>query len=175
MGLIQIKVTIEIMDNLSEEAFSDTKWLHCVEDLINRDEVLKMKNFKHHMNTTCFEHCVHVSYLSYKFLEKRGVDGRSVARVGLLHDLFLYQREDLKPRIKRVTHIFTHGKIALAHAESITVLSKKEQRAIKRHMFPLTLIPSVSKEGIAICFYDKVCCFKEITNKFRRKGNGKRI
>ena len=155
------------MDTLVEEALSDKDWVSCVEDLLNRPEVMRMKDFTHHKNTTCFEHCVHVSYLSYKFLENRGIDGRSVARIGLLHDLFLYQREELHSRIRRITHLFTHGKRALLNAENITELTKKEQRAIARHMFPLTIIPSISKEGMLICLYDKVCCFRELTNKWQ--------
>lgn len=153
------------MDKLAETAFSDVEWLNCVKDLLKIPEVQEMKQFKHHTNTTCFEHCVHVSYLSYLCMKRMNRDGYSAARVGLLHDLFLYQRADLPSRVKRVTHLFTHGKVAMLNAEQIVDLTKKERRAIARHMFPLTIIPSVSREGILLCYYDKVCFFKEMRKK----------
>ena len=153
------------MDKLIESAFSDQGWLECVEDLLKMSEVQEMKKYKHHRHTTCFEHCVHVSYLSYLFARKRGSSGYSVARIGLLHDLFLYQREELPSRVKRITHLFTHGKKAMLNAVKITELTKKEKRAISRHMFPLTIIPSISKEGLILCYFDKVCCLKEIRKR----------
>lgn len=149
------------MMTFEEQAFKDEGWLQCVSDLLALQEVQEMKKFKHHKQTTCFTHCVHVSYACYLYFEKHHKSGYEVARCGLLHDLFLYQREQLPTRWLRYTHVFTHGKKAMRQAMWVVDLTKRERIAIARHMFPLTLIPPTNREGIAICIWDKLWGIKE--------------
>ena len=52
--------------------------------------VQKMKNFRQHYETTCFDHCYTVSYYCYLICKKYKLDYISAARAGMLHDLFLY-------------------------------------------------------------------------------------
>ena len=122
-----------------------------------------MQNYVHHRNISCLIHCIHVSYACYCLFKRGSTHGYTAARVGLLHDLFLYQREQLPTRRQRVLHLFTHGRKAMLNACALVDLSKKERRAIARHMFPLTPLPSLSREGLALSFYDKVYGFKEMT------------
>ncbi len=149
------------MDEFEQAAFADKEWLNMVNDLVENSTVQQMKNFPHHKNTSCFSHCVHVSYACYLFFKRKGWNAYYVARCGLLHDLFLYNRILLPTWWGRNTHLFTHGHKAMLIASELFDLSKKEMRAIARHMFPLTLVPPSSKEAWAICWYDKVWGLKE--------------
>ena len=61
-----------------------------IKDLIEDDYVNQMKNYVHHINTTCFQHCINVAYYNYLLCKKLGLDKSAGARAGVLHDLFLY-------------------------------------------------------------------------------------
>lgn len=144
------------------EAMQDEDWLSCVKDLLDLQEIQQMKMYKHHRNITCFEHCVKVSYACYSYCLRHKKNYKSAARIGLLHDLFLYQREQLPRRLQRFTHLFTHGKCAVRNASKLVYLTKVEQKAIARHMFPLTLIPAMSQVGLLLSYYDKIYGFREL-------------
>ncbi|MCA9766742.1 MAG: HD domain-containing protein, partial [Carnobacterium sp.] len=68
----------------------DLEYVALIEDLLDREEVKKLKNYTQHHFTTRLEHSISVSYLSYRIAKKYGLDTRSTARAGLLHDLFYY-------------------------------------------------------------------------------------
>lgn len=133
---------------------ADKEYLDIVKDLIINETVLKMKQYRQHFNVNCFDHCLFVSYNSYLICKKRKLDYISVARAGLLHDLFLYdwrKRQDGR----KGYHAFTHGKIALENAMKITNLNDKEKDIIKKHMWPVTLEIPKYKETFIITLVDK--------------------
>ena len=37
-----------------------------IKDLVHHPYVLKMKNYQHHCNTSCYQHCLNVAYYNYK-------------------------------------------------------------------------------------------------------------
>lgn len=157
------------MDKIAEQAMTDEGWLRCVADLLQQDEVMQMQRYRHHGSVSCLEHCIHVSYACYNRLKKNEAHAYTAARIGLLHDLFLYQREALPTRRQRWLHVFTHGKVAARNASELVDLSKKEWRAIARHMFPLTLVPSISREGLWLSYYDKVYGVREMMRMHRKE------
>ena len=69
-----------------------------INDLVTNETVQKMKNYKQHYDTSCFEHCKNVAYYSYLICKKYNLDYISATRAGMLHDLFLY---DWRTRQKR--------------------------------------------------------------------------
>lgn len=91
--------------------------------------------------TTCLRHSINVSYLSYLFCKKHGLDARAAARGGLLHDLFLYDWHFYRRRKGERLHGFEHPKKALANASAMFSLTWKEREIILRHMWPLTITP----------------------------------
>ena len=61
-----------------------------IQDIISNETVQKMREYKQHCDTSCYDHCLHVAYYSYYWAKKMGLDYRSTARAAMLHDLFLY-------------------------------------------------------------------------------------
>ena len=61
-----------------------------VNDLLKNPKVQEMKLYNHHYESTCYSHCLQVSYISFLIAKKHNLDYVATARAGLLHDLFLY-------------------------------------------------------------------------------------
>lgn len=135
-------------------------FLDCVSDLLVSEDVQKMCCFTQHGDTTTFDHCLMVSFSSFRFCRKFNLDYRAAARGGLLHDLFLYDWHDKKLRSN--LHGFHHPSIALRNADSVFDLDDKEREIIKRHMWPLTVVPPKCREAYVICYFDKSCTVKEV-------------
>lgn len=155
-----------------------------VEDLIFKsylDEIMqkkkfwKMNRFLQHGNTSCLLHSIAVSYYSYrlcKFLKIR-VHEKELIRGALLHDYFLYDWHDkgYVPERKRL-HGFWHPGIALRNADKEYQLTDIQRDIIKKHMWPLTIVPPVCRESWVVTSADKYCSLME-TLKLH-KGHGKR-
>ena len=130
----------------------------CVDDLIENKTVNLMSAFIQHSDITCLDHCIAVSYYSYRLCRSLGLDSRSAARGGLLHDLFLYDWHLSSP--EHGLHAFVHPSIALKNA-SIFNLNDTEKDIIKKHMWPLTIIPPCHSESFVVSLVDKYCAFLE--------------
>ena len=162
---MRIEEKKEIFKILSDNTISsyDEEYNDYIKELINNPIVLSMKQYIQHGNTTCFDHCACVSYLSYKIAKKLNLDAKSTARAALLHDLFLYDwhlNHDKTPFFKK--HGFTHPKKALDNAVKYFTLNEIEKDIILKHMWPLTFrhIPKY-KESIVVTMVDKYCSTKE--------------
>jgi len=131
----------------------NSEYYSYVEDLINDEVVLQMKNYIQHGTTTCFQHCVNVSYYNYLLCKFFRLNCRDAARAGLLHDLFLYDWHTEK----HPTHGFTHPAAALANAKRYFELTDRESDIIEKHMFPLTPKLPRYKETVVIILVDKYC------------------
>lgn len=143
------------------EILKDKEYIEIVSELLKQDKVAQMKQFRQHHNTSCFDHCLYVSYNTYLICKKHNLDYISAARAGLLHDLFLYdwrKRENGREGL----HAFTHPKEALKQAMSITKLNAKEQDIIKNHMWPVTLEFPKYKETYILTLVDKYFAVAEI-------------
>lgn len=136
------------------------EFLIYIKDVKENDTVVKMKNFIQHYNTTCYEHCYKVAYLSYIICKKFNLDYKAAARAGFLHDLFLYDWH-IKCKDHKPLHGFRHPYIALSNATKLYELSKKEQDIIKKHMWPLTVIPPRYLESYIVSSVDKYCALHE--------------
>ena len=63
-----------------------------ISDLLENETVQSLKQFRHHVQTTRFQHSLNVAYYNYIFCSRFGWDARAAARAGMLHDLFFYNR-----------------------------------------------------------------------------------
>lgn len=144
---------------LHKEIKNDLDYKNCISDLIENKEVLKLHQFVQHANVSRLEHCLLVSYESYLWCRKFGLDYRSAARGGLLHDFFLYDRRVEKPY--RGFHGFVHPKIALDNAQKHFSLNDKEIDIIIKHMWPLTIEPPKYVESFIVSCVDKYCASLE--------------
>ena len=142
--------------------FKRNEFLDIVNDIIINEEVQKLKLYKHHYAYTRFEHSLSVAYYSYIICRVLHLDYESIARAGLLHDLFFYDCEDKTIRPKK--HISNHPKVALQNAERLFSLNDKEKDIILKHMWPITFSRPKYLESFIITFVDKYCALKEWSN-----------
>mgnify|MGYP003294660030 CR=1 FL=1 len=142
--------------------------------IVNTSEFQQMSKYKHHMQTSLYDHSIKVAYLCYKhhYKYKCKTNIEELVRAALLHDYFLYDRIDKttsnRPR-NRMVHLFKHPSIALHNATSQYDLTLKEQDAIQHHMFPIVPSPPSYACGWLICFYDKIASIGDYGNSERWK------
>ena len=139
---------------------ADEEFQNIIKDLIANDTVQKMKDYRQHYETSCFEHCYVVAYYCFLICKKYNLDYISATRAAMLHDLFLYdwrKRQDGRKGL----HAFTHGKIACENASKLFDLNEKEKDIIIKHMWPVTIAIPKSFEGFVLTFVDKYCAFSE--------------
>lgn len=140
---------------------------NCVSDIIETSIVKSMDNYTQHADITTLEHSVFVSYLSFGICKKLGLNYYAAARGGLLHDLFLYDWHNEDKPCK--FHGFRHPGLALKNANLHFNLSKTEQDIIKKHMWPLTVVPPRFNESYVVCIADKICTLVEVFRLYKLK------
>ncbi len=160
-----------------EEMYNDTEFQEYIKELDENESVQSMKKYIQHGSTTTYEHCLNVSYISYKIAKKLNLDARSTARAALLHDLFLYdwhKTTEKKPLFKK--HGFTHAKTALDNACKYFDLNDIEKDIIAKHMWPLTFrhVPKY-KESIIVTLVDKRCSTIETFAPFFKHRQAKKV
>ena len=131
-----------------------------IEEIVQNQTVQRMKEFRQHYDTSCFEHCKNVAFISYKICKKLNLDYKSAARAGMLHDLFLYdwrKRQDGRKGL----HAFTHPRTALENSKKIFELNEKEEDIILKHMWPLTVKLPKYSESYVVTIADKYCALGE--------------
>ena len=141
------------------DPIAEREYAACVADLLNSDEVLWMKNIRHHHFVTCYEHSLFVSYVAYRLARHWNIDVREAARAGLLHDLFLYDPKD-KTQYEG-NQCFAHPVAALKNASRLTELSDAEADAIVTHMWPLAKKMPRYKVSYVVNVADKLCAVIE--------------
>ena len=139
----------------------EEEFLKIVEPILNSEEFLKRKTFKHHGKTSLYEHSFAVSYYSYMFAKKLHLKRKNVKNVaiaGLLHD-FYYQDwttiKENRPLFKK--HGFVHAKEAKENSikHFPKYMNKRIINAIERHMFPINITPPKYIEGWIVTLMDK--------------------
>lgn len=51
---------------LENKISKNLEFQEIIKDLIQNNTVCKMKNFRQHFNTSCFDHCYRASYYCYR-------------------------------------------------------------------------------------------------------------
>ena len=152
------------------------EFFRIINNIICNESVQKMRYYRQHCNTSCYEHCIRVAYYSYWIAKKLNLDYISIARAAMLHDLFLYDWRDSN-RINYIKgmHAFTHPKIALNNALEIFDLNEKEQDIILKHMWPVTISLPRYAESYIVTFTDKYSAIKESFLYFSSELKKKKI
>ena len=65
----------------------DKVYLEIVDDVLSNNDFKELKMYKHHGDNR-LDHSIRVSYYSYLIAKKIGLNTKSIARAGLLHDFF---------------------------------------------------------------------------------------
>ena len=158
------------------EATKDKEFIELIKDLINNDTVKEMQNYRQHYDVNTFEHCMNVSYISYKICKKLKWDYKSMARAAMLHDLFLYDWRNSKEELHLDGyHAFVHPKIALENASKLYKLNEKEKDIIVKHMWPVTIAFPKYKETYVITLVDKYSALQESMQYYRNKITSKKL
>lgn len=139
-----------------------------IEDLVSNETVQKMKYYKQHYDTSCFEHCKNVAYYSYLICKKYHLDYIAASRAGMLHDLFLYDWR-VRENDRKGLHAFTHPRTALENASNLFDLNEKEVDIILKHMWPVTIRFPKYAESYIITFVDKYCALQESIKAYKSK------
>lgn len=142
-------------------------------------DILESKNFRstrkfiQHGTMPVHRHCLDVARQSIaisKFL-RIPCNERELIRGALLHDYFLYDWHDKTRENYQMLHGFYHPGIALKNASKEYNLTSREKDIIKKHMWPLTVVPPLCREAWIVTTADKYCSLLE-TLKLH-KGAGK--
>lgn len=152
-----------------KECLNDKRYMECVYDIMDNEKFQEMDKYIQHGTTTTLEHCISVSYISYKICKYYNFDYISAARGGLLHDLFLYDWHTHSKNTGEHFHGFTHPRTALNNADKYFELNDVERDIILKHMWPLTVIPPKTMEGYVVMYVDKYCGFLETVNRIKKK------
>lgn len=121
----------------------------------------QLKRYKQHGRHSVYDHSLSVASLAIKLARRLPlkIDESALIRGALLHDYFLYDWHVPDPN--RPLHGFYHPKAALKNARQDFSLTDKEEDIISHHMFPLTLSPPRTAEGLLVCLADKICAVRE--------------
>ncbi len=153
---------------IADQCFRDHGYLACVSDILKHPKFLQMGQYIQHGTTTTLEHCLGVSYLSYRIARSYRLDYWSAARGGLLHDLFLYDWHYVVRDTGNHLHGLTHPKTALLNATKYFSLNEREKDIIRKHMWPITIELPRYAESYVVTYADKYCGLVETVNRIRK-------
>lgn len=126
-------------------------------------DILESTNFQstrehiQHGTVTVNAHCINVAKHSLMLADKLKVriNQRELIRGALLHDYFLYDWHD-KDHINPLRlHGFFHPGRALQNATRDFELTDREKDIIRKHMWPMTVIPPMCREAWIVTAADK--------------------
>lgn len=126
-------------------------------------DILESVNFQltrehiQHGTVTVHAHCINVAKHSLMLADKLKirVRRRELIRGALLHDYFLYDWHDKEHINPFKLHGFFHPGRALRNATRDFELTEREQDIIRKHMWPMTIIPPKCREAWIVTVADK--------------------
>ncbi|AZP05531.1 HD domain-containing protein [Jeotgalibaca ciconiae] len=142
----------------------DEEFLSYITDLLETEEVQKLKDITQHYYSTRLDHSISVAYRSYCIAKRFKCDVRAIARAGLLHDLFYYDWRTTK--FDEGSHAYVHPRIACENAGKLTELSDLEKDIILKHMWGATIALPKYKESYIVTLVDKYCACDEALSPF---------
>jgi uncharacterized protein len=154
-----------------EKTLLETQFIDTARPLLELPEVAKLSQYNHHRGKTRLEHVKEVAYLSFLWGKRLSLDSEAIVRGALLHDLFYYDWLHEGPRL----HGFRHHNIALKNARKITLLTEKEADIIKKHMWPLTVVPPRYMESLVVSLVDTFCSARDYLSVKKQDKHAKAV
>ena len=149
-------------------------------EILNSHSFLKSHKFIQHGDMSVYEHSVNVAERAVRinrFLHAK-CNERDLVRGALLHDYFLYDwhidgkdKGNVHPKL----HGFFHPSTALKNASRDFVLTEREKDIIKKHMWPLTVVPPLCREAWVVTLADKYCSAMETIGLHKARLKAKYI
>ena len=156
------------MAELIKKIYLDKEFIQIINDIITNETIQEMKKYRHHYQTSCFDHCLLASYNCYIHCKAHNLDYISCARAAMLHDLFLYDWRK-RQNGRKGLHAFTHPETAYKNASKLFNLNKKEKDIILKHMWPVTIPLPRYRESFVLTFVDKRCAINEAIFEMKRR------
>ena len=124
---------------------------------------------------TVNDHSMNVARYSLALSERLHIscNREELIRGALLHDYFLYDWHDKDHVSPHKLHGFYHPGIALKNASREYRLTPREKDIIKKHMWPLTVVPPMCREAWIVTTADKWCSLMETFKLHRGHGAAK--
>lgn len=143
------------------------------EDILESRNFNSTKEYIQHGNVTVNTHCINVAKYSVALAHSLHINcsETELIRGALLHDYFLYDWHDKDHISPHRLHGFYHPGTALRNAMKEYRLTDREQEIIKKHMWPLTIVPPTCREAWIVSMADKWCSTLETIHL--QKGHGK--
>ncbi len=128
--------------------------------------------FLQHGNVNVREHSMNVARYSLliSYALRINCNRREMVRGALLHDYFLYDWHTADPVNPHRLHGFYHPGRAHRNASEEYLLTPREADIIKKHMWPLTVVPPMCREAWIVTAADKWCSLLETIHI--HKGHG---
>ena len=141
-------------------------------DILQSENFMRMKEYLQHGNMTVNAHVMNVARYSIYISEKLHIrcSRRELIRGALLHDYFLYDWHVPDQINPHRLHGFYHPGVALRNALQEYKLTIREQDIIRKHMWPLTVIPPGCTEAWIVTAADKWCSMMETMHMHRGHG-----
>jgi len=132
-------------------------------DILSSENFLMTKQHIQHGTMSVHDHCISVAIMSLKLNDMFHIskNRRELARGALLHDYFLYDWHIGDYRKPYKLHGVFHPGRALRNAQKEYELTKREEDIIKKHMWPLTIVPPACREAWIVTVADKYCSILE--------------
>lgn len=158
------------MELLKMDREDEKRYRKILTGIYDNEKALMMKQFIQHGVISTYEHCDRVARMCYRINKSTGekADMDILVRAAFLHDFFLYDWHEKK--LKNKIHGFTHPKCASLNAKKYFNVSRREQKIIESHMWPLTIhrIPT-SREAWILCLADKYVASEETVMMRKKK------
>lgn len=132
-------------------------------DILESENFQSTKEHIQHGTVTVHAHCINVAKHSLMLADRLKVrtKRRELIRGALLHDYFLYDWHDKDHINPFKLHGFFHPGRALKNATRDFELTKREKDIIRKHMWPMTIIPPMCREAWIVTAADKWVSLKE--------------
>lgn len=141
-------------------------------DILQSSNFRQMKHYIQHGNMTVNDHVLSVTRYSIALddILHAHSDRKALIRGSLLHDYFLYDWHIPDAEHSHRLHGFYHPGIALRNAMKEYDLTARERDIIKKHMWPLTVVPPMCREAWIVTTADKWCSLLETLHMHRGHG-----
>ena len=142
------------------------------EDILQSKNFNSTKQYIQHGNMTVNSHSMNVAKYSIAISEKLHIPCKrdELIRGALLHDYFLYDWHHKDYVSPHKLHGFYHPGKALDNASREYSLTPREKDIIKKHMWPLTVVPPMCREAWIVTTADKWCSLMETFHLHRGHG-----
>ncbi|MCR5523567.1 MAG: HD domain-containing protein [Clostridia bacterium] len=132
------------------------KFVEYTKDLLNDEDVKRMKTFHHHREITTHYHSVYVTYTVLRLCERfKPENEKQIIRAALLHDFYLYEWYTEK---HDENHIWYHPVQSVKNIEShFGNMSPMQRNMVMAHMFPLCREMPRSVGAWFLTIADKYC------------------